>query len=274
VAPDAVVRVVAVASLGALGALVIRAGGSSARRCLVALAAAAAPQLSASSALLLSALVVLAALFLLEVATARRGKATSSSLGWILVAALSAMSSAADVPSIVAFFLVLREVSGRSTEGDATPDELRVGLLAAAVVCGRYALFELFGHVDSPAASYGLRHLDLAIGLQAGSNLNVTLATILILLKLSIASSVVLFAILEAPRARELEPRIVALVGAFMLIDLGHASLRISLSLGAISDRYDDYLVSLFIRTAVYLSLVLGYAAQRLMAKPFTLGSR
>ena len=249
---------VAVASLGLLGAMVIRGGGS--RLCLVAVAAAATPHLAGSSALLLAALAVIAALFIHQLWTGGGGQAAISSLGCILVAALSAMSGSADVPSIVAFFLVLRELSGRPSEGDTTPDDLHIGLLAAAVVCGRYALFELFGHVDSPAASYGLRHLDLAIGLRAGANLNVALATLLILLKLAIASSVVLGAILATPRARRIEPRIVALVGAFMLIDLGHTSLRMSLSLGALSDRYDEYLVSLFIRTVVYLSLVLGYA--------------
>lgn len=241
-------------SLAGLAALVLRRGGS--RLCVLALGVTGASLAFPSGPLLLGALAVLALLCVHLARPARREPATWLSLGALFVAALCAMSKPSDVPSVVALFAALLGCADLLDE--QLPSSLAIGLWAAALASGRDGYFELFGRVDSPAPLYGFAHLDLAVGLQAGSNLDLALATSLVLLKMVLASLAVLSTVLVLPSGRALWRRVAVVAGSMMLIDLIHHILKLNLSKGALTDRFDEYLLSVTIHAALYGSMAIA----------------
>jgi hypothetical protein len=258
-------------ALGLLGALVVSRGG--ARRCLIACGLAGAALLVPSSVTFAIALIGVAILFVQMAWSASSDGSRSISLASLACAALCVMSDAEHVPSIVALFAVMVWASDLWVDQEL-PSELSIGSWAAAVVCGRYAYFELFGRVTSPAPLYDLGHVDVGVGLMAGENLDMARGTALVLVKMIVASWVVLGALHVAPVARRLGREIVLVAAAFMLLDVAHAAVKATLSVGRFSDQFDPYVVSLFLHTALFLSVVLGYASLRAFSKPPWLNGR
>ncbi|MFT3768275.1 MAG: alkaline phosphatase family protein [Minicystis sp.] len=178
----------------------------------------------------------------------------------LLALALAALSKPEDVPTLAILAAVLIALAEQLADRGA---HLAVGLAAVTITAGRQALFELFGHTDSPAPGYGFVDLDLAPGFLGSEGFDFWRATFLILLKVILTSGLVVAALHLARLRPQQGLRIAAAAGAMLVLGVLHTTLRLNLSIGLLTDQYDKQLFSTFIHTAMYLGMVLGWLALR-----------
>ncbi|APR77954.1 Hypothetical protein A7982_03301 [Minicystis rosea] len=246
-------RALAVVSLGALSGIAISRGAP--RVVLAGYAITSAFVVAPVNALFPFAL---AAPVALMVYPAPGNTATWSFRATLLAFALSALSKPQDIPSVVAIAVVILAVAEHLSEMSA---ELAIGIAALTMTGSRQALFELFGHTDSPAPGYGFVDLDLAPGFLGSDGFDFWRATFLILAKVILASGLVIAALRIACLRPPQGLRVAAAGAALMVIDVLHTTARMNLSMGHLSDQFDKQLFSTFIHTALYLSMVLAYLA-------------
>lgn len=246
-------------SLVALGVIGFR-GARSFPSAAAALAAAVAIALPGPTAIAV-ALAASAAALAIEARSPRRGREAWIARSCILATALASMSKPEDTPSVVALFAAL--LGATELMAAEVGADLLLGVMAATAVLGRYAFFEVFGHAAVPAPLYGIIHLDLGVGVAAGENLNLGRATAFVILKVALASALIVATLATAPAFalpyRRLRAALVA-ASALTLLDLSQTAARIDLSVGAEAEWFEPSLISLCIRSILYMSLVLAYA--------------
>ena len=255
-AVDIAVAVLSLAVLGAIGFRGARSWPSAA----AALAAAVAIALPGPTSIAV-ALAASSAALAIEARSPRRGREAWIARSCILAAALAAMSKPEDTPSVVALFAAL--LGATELMAALAGADLLLGVMAATAVLGRYAFFEVFGHAAVPAPLYGIIHLDLGVGVAAGENLNLGRATAFVVLKVVLASALVIATLAAAPvfalPYRRLRAALVA-ASALTLLDLSQTAARVDLSVGSEAEWFEPSLISLCIRSILYLSLALAYA--------------
>ena len=250
--------VAATVSLVALAVLVRMRGGS--WLCLPALGATELVFLAHSHAAFWGALVVIAAVGIYLVRFETRGRTLSLSAAVLVASMLCVLSKPGDVPSIVAILAMLVWTTDLLVEGSMSTGAL-VGLWAVVLLCTRLAVFEAFGKADAPVQVYLFSHIDLAAGFLGSENESVARAALLVLLKVTVAAGIVFLPLFMARLRSSLRHEIAAMVAAFMLIELAQMAVRLNLSVGRLTERSGNYLVSIFIYTGLYLTIAVAFGA-------------
>lgn len=133
--------------------------------------------------------------------------------------------------------------------------------VALVLVASRYALFELFGSSGSPVSLYGLQQLDLASAYVGDPARAIVPAALMVLLKVGLASAVLVAALTAFRPWRDVYSRAAALAGMFLLLNLAQAAVRTSLSYGPRTYLYDPAFFSLAIHTGIFVVAMLALGA-------------
>jgi hypothetical protein len=148
---------------------------------------------------------------------------------------------------------------------------LAVFLTALVIVNLRYALFDLFGYVDSPTSGYLLKHLDLMSAHLGEGPSGLLRGATLVLLKAWLAGALLVAGLYQSAQWRPWAGAVAAACGAFLLLNIGQMALRASLSVGALTPRFDVYAFSLFVHSSIFVLALLAFGIWTLLERRRTL---
>lgn len=182
----------------------------------------------------------------------------SSSYQAMLVALLClllTLTAPRHVASLLGFVVLLLAFFGWTPKRRQA--EVAIALAAVVLVSTRYGLFELYGNADSPLQGYSLKHLDLTVAYLGDSSRSLIAATLMVVLKIFLASALVLSAPLIHAHWRAHFDSIIATMVVFVSFQIGQSALRAALAFEELAYQYDFAVFSIMVHTGVLVSYVI-----------------